>query len=146
MKTESLLNSSEILSRNSQVFKKKECPSETQIRFFFGILCFTFWLFYWIEIFPESLMYLNIHSISEHIFYLNMYFTWNYFLPEHVFIFFLNIYFTWTFTLFTLPEHIFDLNKYLTWTYEQILYVNIYFTYLNIVIKKQPYVSAGNVF
>ena len=77
-------------------------------------------------------MYLNIYSISEHIFYpdiifyLNiMLFTLVYVLAEHIV--YLSIYFTWIY------EHIFYLL-----IYKRIFYLNVYFSYLNIAIKKQP--------
>ena len=64
----------------------------------------------------------HIYSISEHtFFYLNIYFTCAYTLPEHIS--YLNIYFPWTYIL---PEHIFYLNIYLTWTYILPEHPNIY--------------------
>ena len=52
------------------------------------------WASVFSQFLSESMMYLSIYSISEHIFYLKINFTWTHILPEHV-----TISITWTYIL-----------------------------------------------
>ena len=88
LKTDSLLNTSEILTGNFQVLKRRNPPQKVKPEYIF-LLCIIFWLlqFHWKYILLKLIMHLNIYLISiyilhEYILYRNIYFTWTH---EHIF-------------------------------------------------------------